>query len=230
MSTLREIIYDIHERLNAYSDDTRVSEEHIAFLVGNKRNMLMEQAMSRLSKKIPQETIQAVCFTMEVDELCFQDVNTLKSSIAVPPTLQNTGRSDLVKAYPVGSNFVKNFNIIDYSRLPFVGAEQYNSKQIFITVDPDSYLLVYNSDNKHLMLEQIKIEGVFENPEEAYNISCESSDVDFWDVQYPIKAGLLDPLKTQVLQDLLLKYKISKDEINDGEDNAQMQNGRRQKS
>lgn len=229
MATLREIIYDVHERLNAYSDDTRVSEEHIAFLVGGKRNMLLQQSMSRLSKTVPQEAIQTICLSVAIDELCFEDINTLKSTVPVPATLRNTGRNDLVKTYPVGSNFVKNFNVIDYSRLPFVGSEKYNSKQVFITVDPDSYLLIYNSESKHLMLETIKIEGVFEEPEAAYNLSCETTTVDFWDTQYPIDGGLLDPLKTQVLQDLLLKYKIPKDEINDGEDNIQIQDARRQR-
>lgn len=229
MATLREIVYDISEKLNITSDDSKFSEEHIAFLVNAKRNMLLSQKMSNLKKTVPQEAIQGICLGLEVDEQCFEDINVLKSIVKVPATLDNTGRNQLIKAYPVNNNFTKNFNIIDYSRLPFVGAQKYNNKQIYVTVDPDSYLLVYNSDNRHLMLEELKIEGVFEDPESAWTLSCETVSGDFWDKQYPIDGSLLSILIDQVSQNLIIKYKIPEDEINNSEDNITIEDARRQR-
>jgi len=228
MATLNELIYDIMESLNVSSDDTRFSEEHIAFQINSTRSLLQKQALSNVTKVLPQEAMQVICLDLAINELCFDDISTLKSTVKVPATIENTGRSNLVKAYPNGAHFVKNWNIIDYSRLPYVASEKYNANQIFVTVDPKSNLLVYNAKNKHVLLDKIEVEGIFENPEEAFNLSCEDSG-DFWETQYPIDSGLIKPLKDMILQSLLPKYKIPEDEINDGEDNIQIQDARRQR-
>lgn len=227
--TLREIIYDVLEHLNAYSDDTKFSEEHIAFIVNNKRNMLLKQYMSNLRKEVPKEAIQSICIPLEIDNSCFDDMKVLKSTIKIPSTLENTGRSNIIKAYS-GNKFAKNINIIDYNRIPFVDAEKYNSKQLFIAVDTKSNLIVYNSSNNHLLLESIELDIVAENPEEAYALSCEAStNCDFYDAHYPIEAALIDALKMQVVNDLLLKYKIPQDEINDGENTIAIERNQRTK-
>lgn len=225
--TLREIIYDIKETLNSYSDDSKLSEEHIAFIVNNKRNMLLKQYMSNLKKEIPQEAIQLICLDLSNNKNCFEEIEVLKSTVRIPPTLDNTGRSNIINGY-TPLRFIKNINIIDYSRIPFISSYKYNKTQLYLAIDPKSYLIVFNTENLHLDLEKIEIEGVFENPEEAYNLSCEntSNNCDFYDAQYPIESALIDPLKNQVINELLLKYKIPFDNINDGEDNLKVSNAK----
>ena len=225
--TLKEIIYDINETLNAYSDDHKLSEEHIAFMINNKRNLLLKQYMSNLIKEVPQEAIQSICLNLELNRNCFENIQVLRSTIKIPATLDNTGRSNIIKAY-TPLRFIKNINIIDYSRIPFVYAEKYNKTQLFVAVDPKSYLIVFNTDNLHLDLELLEIEGVFENPEEAYNLSCEASinNCDFFDSQYPIESALIDPIKNQIVNELLLKYKIPMDSENNSENDIKIDNVR----
>jgi hypothetical protein len=224
MATLREIIYDVRELVNAYSDDSNLSDEHIAFMAVNYRNLLSKQQMSNLKRTVPKEALQVICLKLEKDEQCFDEIDVLKSSFAVPATLDNTGRSDLHRVHAPGSRFVKNINIVDYARMPYLSAEKYNGSQLYISVDHLSHLIVYNSEGKHLMLEELQIEGAFENPEEAYNLSCNKEEgVDFWDTQFPIDASLVAPLKTQILQEILYKFKVPTDKINDGEDASPQQ-------
>lgn len=232
--TLREIIYDVLEHLNAYSDDHKFSEEHIAFLIHNKRNMLLKQYMSNLKKEVPMEALQTVCLDMEPDDNCFEDIKVLKSSVKVPPTVENTGRSNIVKIY-AGSRFMKTLNIVDYSRLPYLAKDPYNEKMLYVAVDPKSYLVAYNSAESHLLLNQLEIEAVFENPEEAWEYDCEVKELreqqstltatittdpipcEFWDEQYPIESSLISPLVTMITQELLIKYQIPLDNINNAE-------------
>lgn len=226
--TLREIIYDILENLNVYSDDTKFSEEHIAFMVNNKRNLLLRQYMSNLKKVVPKEAIQVICVPLEIDENCFENIEVLKSINKLPSTLDNTGRSNIIDAY-VGSRFIKNINIIEYDRLPYLQGDKYNKLQTYVMIDPHFHLVVYNSAGNHLMLESIEVTGVFENPEEAYNMNCNPDEdvCDFLDATYPIESSLIDPLKNQIVRELLLKHQIDKDEINDGEDTVTASNRRR---
>lgn len=219
MATKKEIIYDVLEHLNAYSDDIKFSEEHISFIIDNKRNMLLSQYLSNLKKEIPQEAIQSICLPLEIDKNCFEDIQVLKSKIKIPSTLENTGRNNIIQAY-TGSRFFKNLNIVDYSRLPFLASEKYNDNMLYLSIDPKSYLVVYNKKNNHLLLEQLEIEGIFENPEEAYELSCDSvnNNCDFYDSQYPIKSDLIDIIVNETVKQLLIKYKLPTDNINNGED------------
>lgn len=219
MATLRELIYDVREKYNAYSDDQNLSDDHIAFLLLNGRNMLMQQQMSNLRKPVPLEVRQVICLNFAVDSQCFDEMDVLKSTVRIPPTLENTGRSNIIRVFAPGSRFTKNINVIDYNRMPFVGADKYAKKQLFVSVDQFSNLIAYNNDGQHIHLESLQVEGVFENPEEAHNLSCEKDDgVHFWDTQFPIDSGLLFALSQQVSQELLLKYKLPLDIHNDGED------------
>jgi hypothetical protein len=220
MATLREIIYDIRELVNAYSDDSNISDDHIAFMVRNTRNTLLKQQMSNLKRSIPKEALQVIRLSLEKDTDCFDGMTVLKSTIPVPATLDNTGRSDLHKVYAIGSRFIKNINVIDYSRIPYVDSQPYNHLQLFTSVDHMSNLVCYNSQGKHLLLENLDVEGLFEDPELAYLLSNkEDEDVpDFMDSHYPINAALISPLKNQVLQELLMKFRTPMDNRNDAED------------
>lgn len=218
MITLRKIVYDISELLNIESDDSRFSEDHIAYMVHNKRNALMKNYMAKLNKEFPKAAIQSLCMSLEQDDNCFDDQTVVKSILKLPSTLNNTGRSNIIRAYGKNMHFIKNMNIIDYVRLPYVKHGKFNSKQVYIAVDPDDYLIIYNTDDRHLLMEDIRIEGIFEDPEEAYNLSCEENEKDFWDTPYPLESALVDMLKTEVVKELTTKYKVPTDEINDGED------------
>lgn len=216
--TLREIIYDIYEHLNIYTEDSDLSEEHLAFLVNTKRAMLVRQYISNLKKVMPKEAMQVLCLNLEIDDDCLEDKKVLRSINKIPSTIDSTGRSNLANVYTSNFRFTKNLNIIDYYKLPFVDSIPYNTKQLYVAVDPESYLIVYNPSNLHLNMEQIEVEGLFEDPEAAYEMSCDSdTQCDFLDADYPVELSMVDQIRNLILQDLMVKYNIPKDEINDGE-------------
>lgn len=241
--TLREMIYDVLEHLNAYSDDHKFSEEHIAFKINTKRAMLLTQAMSRLNKEIPLEALQYACMALEVDENCFQDIRVLKTVNRLPTTIHNTGRGSIVHAF-AGSRFQKSINIVDYARLPYLIAEQYTDNMLYIATDPNNYLVVVNSKETHLLLEQLEVEAVFENPEEGYAYDCanleyaatfnpdaesdpaqatlDPSICDFWDAPYPIEHAMVGPIVQMIVKELLIKLQIPLDEINNSEADSKL--------
>ena len=72
----------------------------------------------------------------------------------------------------------------------------------------------------HILLEDLEVEGVYENPEKAYELSCEyDPTVDFYDTDYPVEGSMIPMIKNNILKELLTKYKLPEDETNDGEDN-----------
>ena len=222
MATLREIIYDVKEVFNSYSDDAFLSEEHIAFLVNSKRAFYLKRILSELKKEIPREFKQKICLSLEEDPDCNDDFILLNSSVKIPATIESTGRSNISEAF-LDSKTAKWINIIDYIRLPYLKAGRFNRRQIYVMKDPDDYLLVTSVAGEHSLIENINLNIVAEDPEFADSVSLclEGEDkCDFWDKQYPISLDVLELIRKDIINELTLKLRIPVDTINNSEDDT----------
>lgn len=221
MSTLRELIYDIKEMFSAYSDDILLSDEHLAFMIKTKRNTYLKNYISNLKKELPQQALQQICINLEEDELCEDNALFLKSTSKIPATLESTGRSNISQAF-LNSRLAKWINIVNYERWPLIkSGGRYNHKQIYITLDPEDYLLVYSPSGNHELLEEIKLNNIFEDPEAAYNLTCDNSpECDFYDSEFPIPGDMISLIRIEILNELLVKYKIPVDVVNNAEDDT----------
>lgn len=222
--TLNEITYSIREDLNAFSDDNiSISNEYIAFLVKIKRAVYLRNLLSNLKREIPIESKQLICIPLEEDpNLCEDDYIFLKGTVKVPATLEATGRMNIADIY-LNSRVAKWLNIIDYNRLPYIkSGGRFNSKQIYITLDPDSYPIVYSPSNNHEFLEGFKLNIVAEDPEEAYKLQCNKdiNTCDYYDSQFQMPADMISDIRKEILNELLIKYRIPVDVINNAEDDT----------
>lgn len=218
MSTPRELIYDIKEMFSQYADSSLLSEEHIFFKLKNKRNTYLKNYISNLKKEIPQQAMQTICFTLEEDEMCEDDYIFLKSTEKLPATIESTGRSNISQAY-LPSRMAKWINIVDYQRWPYItSGGRYNAKQIYITLDPEDYILVYSPSGNHELIEDLKLNIVAEDPELAYQLQCDLNlQCDYFDAQFPIPGDMIDPISREIVNELLIKYRVPIDVINNGE-------------
>lgn len=224
MATLREITYDIKEILNSYSDDSSLSIEHIAFMFQNKRNTHLKNYISNLKKELPLEAMQLICIPLKEDEQCEDDFKFLKGTVKIPSTLESSGRSNISQIF-LNSRVSKWLNVIDYIRFPYLKSGRMNTKQIYVAIDPDSYPIVYSNSNNHQYLEDIKLNIIAENPEEAYKLQCDKDEnCDFYDSNYPIESSMVDLIKKEIIQELLIKYRIPVDQINNGQDDTTANN------
>lgn len=224
MPTLREITYDIKETLNSYSDDSSLSIEHIAFMFQNKRNKHLKNYISNLKKELPLEAMQLICITLKDDDTCEDDFKFLKGTVKIPSTLESSGRSNISQFF-LNSRIAKWLNVIDYSRFPYIKSGRMNNKQIYVAIDPDSYPIVYSASGDHEYLEDIKLSIIAENPEEAYKLQCNKDvNCDFYDSNYPIESSMIDLIKSEIIQELLIKYKIPVDQVNNGQDDTNQTN------
>jgi len=222
MASLNEIIYDIKEMFAAYSDDSTIlSDEHLAYIFTNKRNTYIKNYVSNLKKELPIQALQQICLTLEEDDICEDDFIYLKSTERLPATLESTGRSNISQAY-LNSRTAKWINIVDYQRWAYIkSGGRFNDKQLYITLDPDDYVLVWSPSNNHELIEDLKLNIIAEDPELAYNMQCNiDKQCDFFDSNYPIEASMIDPIKKEILNELLIKYRIPVDVINNSQDDT----------
>ena len=92
-----------------------------------------------------------------------------------------------------------------------------------MTITPDRKVMVIKLDNTHVFIEDIKLKILASDPEAADELSCstrEGEPCDFYDKPFPCESSLIDIIKTQVTNDLTIKYRLPVDKVNDAEDNT----------
>lgn len=234
METLRKIIYDIKERLGIYSDDSNFSDEHIAQMVYSKRNLLLKQYISNLRKEVPYDALQEICLKLS-ETKCEGDLQYLLSDKKLPGVIETSGKNLMEEVY-FDSIDARWINIIKYNRIPYLKGSRFASKQIYVTVTPDRKIMVVNTLNSHIFMEDIKLKILASDPEAADELSCQSStgdECDFYDKPFPCESSLIDVIKSSIVNDLTIKFRLPVDKINDAEDNTdnagmQMYNRRNQ--
>lgn len=220
--TLKQIIYDVKEMFSVYSDDTLLSDEHLAFMVNTKRAAYLRNYISNLRKEVPAQAKQLICLNLVHDELCETDVLFLRSEFPVPATIESTGRSNITEAY-LNSRLAKWINIVEYQRIPYLSHGRFNNNQIYIALDPNNYLILLSNSGNHELIQELKLYIVAEDPEEADRFSCDVRDneiCDFYDKPYPCELSMINDIKREMLNELIIKYKVPVDVINDSEDNT----------
>lgn len=218
--TLRKMIYDVKEKVNAYSDDSNISDEHIAFLIAQKRVKHTKHLISNLRKEIAFDSFQNICLKLTA-EPCENEGTVLRSIHPLPGIIETTGRT-LLSQVKLDSRFAKWLNIIDYQRFPFLRAGRFTGKQLYITVDEEGYILLYNKKENHLFIEDLKVRLLASDPEEADKLKCNTTEdnCDFYDKKYPIDPFIIDSILNEVVEELTLKFRVPLDTLNDGEDNT----------
>lgn len=226
MATLREMISSIKEYYNAYSDDNTLSNEHLVFLIQNKRATYLEVLSSNPKKKMSNEAYQTITLKMKAIPDCEEDYTILLSEEKVPSTINNDNDIDGIAKVYLESIMAKWINIIGLERVPFIkSGGRFNGKQIYIAKDNEDKIILFSGANAHVFIEEIKIDIIAINPEEADKLSSETeydSDgdpiCDFYDKKYPLPESLVKAITMETAKELVLKYQSGKDIKNNGSD------------
>lgn len=223
MSTKKELIYTVFEKLKINSDDMDITEEFISSLIDSKRAMLIKQRLEKSPWATNPEIMQEICMELEnvsvIDGMtCFGKIlrtkNPLPKSIKVkgkmgPVTVRRMDRVSLL------------INTVPLERLPFVGYNSFISAMVYAAQDYDGRLYLVSNQKKHHLLEMIKVADVFETPDKADKYSCQSepSDIncDPWDKDYPIEDSMKDDLINMIVKELSPTLGIPDDPDNDAD-------------
>jgi len=221
MATLRYIINDISEVLKLYSDDTNISQEHIAYNVHTTRAMLIQQKYSSRSNIIPQKLRQHFYHALElVEENEFSSgLGTILRTVnPIQFLLEPHNFKGNIKI-STGSYLDPYFCFVLPERFPYVGGNKWNQNQIYVTLGSDFRLYFTSANPKVKIIENVKLSYVAENPEDAYPTTIDfNSAVDFWDVEYPMEQDLITQLTDVIIKKLGTSLQIPEDKSNNSDD------------
>lgn len=226
MAKTSEIIYDIREILNEYSDDSNYSDEHILYLYNLKREKALRQLYDDKSRNFDKIVQQSLCLTLnEIDKgLCgiTVDCSVLRSTQTLPKLLAVRNRDTLLSV-TASVMLSKSFKIIDYFQADLILSRPY-SNGIYVTFDTEGYLYLFSKTPEHKLINSVFITGVFSNPSELenYNNSCSCETIVescfTVDSEYPAPAYIIDMARDEIIKLLLIKEQSKLDEQNNSSD------------
>jgi hypothetical protein len=224
MATLREMIFSAREQINAYSDDSAISDDHLAFLFQNKRATYLEVLAANPRKQMPIEAYQTLCFSLQPSNDCEDGKVILKSNLEFPASINSSQDIEGIGSVHLDSIMAKWINVISHERIAFIEAGRFNTNQIYVSKDTDDRLILLSKSNSHIFIEDIKVKIIASNPEAADKLTCSTSSsenvCDFYDKKYPIPESLVKPIISETVNELLLKLGLGQDIVNNSNDDT----------
>ena len=173
--TKNELIYTVYEQLKVTSDDNELSREFVSSLIDSSRATLIKQVYGSKGWNIPIEIKQELCIGLEpvsnIDGLtCFGRI--LRTKEKVPAGISIKGAEGAILAVRTYDRKKLNVNIVPIERFPVLGHNPYTAGMLYAAIDVDSRLYFTSGSNKHMMMEAIKVEGVYQYPSIALDLEC----------------------------------------------------------
>lgn len=220
MSTYRELVYLCLDELKLYSDDAVFTEDHIIFLLNKYRAFILKQRYSDIKKQIPESNYQTICLDLiQVPAIAGEpcEGGTYLRSKDKIPFLMKLGNPSV---YPI-DYYQGDITIVSRDRMRYIGYNKYLKNIIYASIAPDNYIYFKSSNPQYLYLEKVKMTGMFEDPQKAFELQCEGEELscDILDATFPIEEALIPPMIELVVKELLGAEYRPEDKKNDATDN-----------
>lgn len=219
--TYREIAYMCLDQLKVASDDSYYTIDHILFLISKIRALLLKQTYSNIKKEIPQSNYQTICLDlMQVPAITGEPCEGgtyLRSKEKVPSTM--TIGTNIV--YPIDFYQGTHITYVSRERMRYVGTNKWLKNIIYTSKGPDGYLYFKSSNPQFLYLEKVRMTGIFEDPDKAAELECDSDgnqQCDVLDREFPLEEGLVASVIELVIKYLSGAVYRPKDQENDAND------------
>jgi hypothetical protein len=222
-----ELIYAIREKLKAYTDDTRYTDDWLLYLIRLKRAVFLRREYNQLQRTIDPEVLQTICMPLtNVDESECPDCYSISSPECfitrtvdkLPASIELHNRNTVVKIAPVG-RFDKPFSIVNKSNFVYAGESRYERNIVFATVDTGGYIYLKSKNPFYKTLEAITVTLLFDNPEDANAFECNGvACYDNSNDEYPIKGWMADIVITEIVNELANLKQIPTDTTNNAKD------------
>ena len=231
MATFNELVYDIMElvRGQQLSDDTDLSRRNIAYHIANQRALWLRNEYNKPGRKIDPHLEQDLgCLTLEeVDAADCCNITTgctaLRTVKTIPALLELHSGPAITRVGPV-NKLSTPFSFDDYHKAVYSVHNKYSSKES-ISFLLNDYIYLIIQDPALQTLDYINVRGVFSNPEDLKDFSCDVTENGCfsYDDEYPINNWMIPYIKEQVLNQLGASLQTPKDDANDAKEDLTKQ-------
>lgn len=217
MSTYRQLTFLVLDELKITSDDALFNEEHIMFLLDKYRGFILKKEYKDIKKDIPESNYQTICLELIETPAIPGDYCEgiyLRSKEKIPNLMSITSPRVFNEDY-----FNGEITLVSKERMKYVGNNKWLKNIIYAAIGPDNYLYLKSVNPQFLYLDKTKLTGIFENPSEASQLSCDKGDVcDPLDFNFPLEEALIPTMIELVVKELTGSIYKPEDTINNASD------------
>ena len=220
MATFRHIVYTVLDEIKSVNGDSYITEEHVIFLANQYRLFLLQQKINKEgAASLSSSMQQVICLDLEkidaIPNLPCEGGQYLRSVQKIPTIVGGTSPSVFPYDY-----FKTNIQYVSKNRMKYVGFNKYLQNIIYCTIF-DNYLYFKSSNPQFLYLEQVKMQGIFEDAEAAASLSCDGENgscVDALDKEFPLSGDLVPQMIELLTRELYTALNRPSDEANNAND------------
>lgn len=200
----KEIIFSVLDLCKAAgSDDAYITEELVLFLCKKYRAFLIkkEQEKEKANADIASEfEYQEIC--LDLEKVAAMDGSPctggyyLRSTKSIPKILEGT----TPRVYTMDFYQSTNISFVPKDKMRYVGNNQYLQNIIYSSLGTDFHLYLNSSNPQFGYLKKIRMNAIFEDPEEAAKLACpteegdEPQSCDPFEQEFPIREYLVPML------------------------------------
>ena len=219
MSTYRELVYIVLDGLKSAVDDSYITEEHVIFLLGKYRGLILKQLYKDVKKEIPESNFQTICLDLiQVPAITGEpcEGGTYLRSMEKIPSLMNIAVPEVYKE----GDYEGEISYVSRERMRYVGFNRWLPNIIYASIGPDNYLYFKSFNDKYLSLEKARLTGIFEEPEKAakYEYNEEGDYYDILDMPFHLEEPLIPQVVQLVINELSGSIYKPEDSTNNASD------------
>lgn len=220
MATFRHIVYTVLDEIKSVNGDSYITEEHVIFLANQYRLFLLQQKINKEGAvSLSSSLQQVICLDLEkidaIPNLPCEGGQYLRSVQKIPTIVKGTSPNVFPYDY-----FNTNIQYITKDRMRYVGHNKYLQNIIYCCLF-DDYLYFKSSNPQFLYLEQVKMQGIFEDAEAAASLSCDGENdscIDILDKEFPLSGDLVPQMIELLTRELYTALNRPSDEANNAND------------
>ena len=233
MSTYRELIYMVLDKVKESTDDAYFKEEHVAFLMDKYRPFILKQRYADVRKSISQNNYSIFKLELNRNDGNLDDLGyTFKytttgiiygSTIAMPKIVSFNDDIEEFKIFNFGETsngdkqFIGDFSIVNKERFKYVGSNKWLKKFLYATIGPDYFLYLKVNDNTIVLPQYILVQAIVETPKQHMGLILPTV-TNYLDMVYPLEEALVPPLLELVVKDLVDGTYRPEDTVNNATD------------
>lgn len=180
MVTRNELIYDIFEQLRSHiSDDDDLDRRQIEAWVKDYRVDFLKQRFDKDPFDITPTAIQYL-FQQDIEKVDSSSVSgfnsgryLMKTVNTIPTTIKRNGYGHTFIHLGSSDKLNQSFTITSYYKAISSGNSRFNRNEIF-AFPYNGYIYLYSKGDAFKTIYHIDIQGVFEDPQEAYMVTATS--------------------------------------------------------
>lgn len=218
-TTYRELTYLVLDELKLSADDAYFTEEHIIFLLGKYRGLLLKQQYKDVKKEIPESNYQTLCLDLIqvpaiTGEPC-EGGTYLRSKEKIPFLMNISSPRVYTEDFYQG-----DITYVSRERMKYVGYNRWLPNIIYASIGPDNYLYLKSFNPQYLYLEKARLTGIFEDPDKASEFECDKSEesCDILDREFHLEEALIPQVVQLVVKELSRPEYLPEDKVNDADD------------